>query len=169
MKTAASGHHPNAMAAPAAPAAATPAAVKTSGDTRRATAMSMIGVNLPVNHGFNAYKPVMRVRCEVDLAARRAVTSVVMAAPFLPNPTGRAPPGGGACDKYMEVHGLPIPSPWCRVWQKSKDEVIAFSAGIGGRIAANSPARFNEGLHRSVGPDGHRGQPETLSGHRLGP
>jgi hypothetical protein len=54
MKTAASGHHPNAMAVPAAPAATTPVAVKTSGDTLRATAVSMIGVSLPVNHGFNA-------------------------------------------------------------------------------------------------------------------
>ena len=66
MNTPASGHHPNAMAAPAAPAAATPAAVKTSGDTRRATAVSMIGVSLAVNHGFNAYRPVMRVPREVE-------------------------------------------------------------------------------------------------------
>jgi hypothetical protein len=54
MKTAANGQHPNAMAAPAAPAAMTPATVKASGDTRRATAVSMIGVSRVVNHGFNA-------------------------------------------------------------------------------------------------------------------
>ena len=52
--SAASGHHPAAMATAAAPAAATPAAVKTSGDTFRATAASMIGVKRPVNHGFSA-------------------------------------------------------------------------------------------------------------------
>src|SRR6185312_5601973 len=56
-KSAASAHHPSATATPAAPAAATPAAVNVSGEIRCATAAFTIGVSRRVYHGLSAYRP----------------------------------------------------------------------------------------------------------------